>query len=369
MGNNKDGGWVLPTVIDPPDRLCVQLHIPNDLYHIMAFWGALQELCYWFNWQRDDLKQGSAAANVWKEVIQAANYQFNSDNPCPGDCDPTMIYDIRTIGCELQVKRTEGGLWEPIGDFSACGATGPAGPAGPVGPQGPPGVCDDQVGPDASGGVPDPVPAPGMTQQDAACSVAKALTAKVIDLTVEIYDQTLNAAPVALALTAVGGILMLGMGGLVIGTIALVLEGVTIESAQARKDAALAAREEIMCALLCSLPYSNGINRATLDAWALDVAAMTFLGNADVARVIQALYVKEARIVAEIAATTPETGCDDCECVGEYDVTFDFRTGLHGWTISSDEGGDKGYQDPVRGLVSRWHNESVGLGTTVLGCA
>jgi hypothetical protein len=65
-------GYTLPDVIDPPDRICVQIRIPDDTYHKAAFWGALQSLAYWFNWDRDEDHTGTQAARVWKSIIQQA---------------------------------------------------------------------------------------------------------------------------------------------------------------------------------------------------------------------------------------------------------------------------------------------------------
>lgn len=78
---SKDGGFRLPLVIDPPTR-CVSLDIPDDENHIAAFWGALQELAYWFSWERDEAHTGVQASAVWMNVIDAAHTRFLSGNPC-----------------------------------------------------------------------------------------------------------------------------------------------------------------------------------------------------------------------------------------------------------------------------------------------
>ena len=78
---SKDGGFRLPQVIDPPTR-CLSIDLPDDPEHIAAFWGALQELCYWFNWERDPDKRGVQVSSVWTRHIQAAHDRFLSTNPC-----------------------------------------------------------------------------------------------------------------------------------------------------------------------------------------------------------------------------------------------------------------------------------------------
>lgn len=79
--SKKDGGFRLPQVIDPPTR-CVSFDIPDDPDHLAAFWGALQELAYWFSWERDTDKTGLAVSSVWMRVIGAARLRFYSGNPC-----------------------------------------------------------------------------------------------------------------------------------------------------------------------------------------------------------------------------------------------------------------------------------------------
>ncbi len=83
---SKDGGFRLPLVIDPPTR-CVSFDIPDDENHIAAFWGALQELAYWFSWERDDAHTGVQVSTVWMNVIDAAHTRFLSDNPCGNEME------------------------------------------------------------------------------------------------------------------------------------------------------------------------------------------------------------------------------------------------------------------------------------------
>lgn len=79
--NKKDGGFRLPAVVNPPTR-CVSFDIPDDPNHLAAFWGTLQELAYWFSWERDENKTGLAVSQVWMNVIEEARVRFYSGNPC-----------------------------------------------------------------------------------------------------------------------------------------------------------------------------------------------------------------------------------------------------------------------------------------------
>lgn len=88
----KDGGWILPDVINP-SRVCVRMEIPNDSAHMAAFWGALWELTFWKNWQRDAQKRGIDVAKVWSDVWFEAK-RLNDDLLA---CVPSIAcaYDLR----------------------------------------------------------------------------------------------------------------------------------------------------------------------------------------------------------------------------------------------------------------------------------
>lgn len=61
----SDGkGYLLPSIINPDDSHYVCVEVPDDINHRIAFLGALSSLVKWYNWERDDLKQGAEAANL-----------------------------------------------------------------------------------------------------------------------------------------------------------------------------------------------------------------------------------------------------------------------------------------------------------------
>lgn len=68
---NPDGGWRLPDQIDGHDLVCLSIPIPDNPEHRAAFWGALNLLCDWWNWQREDYpnERAHAAAQYWLELL------------------------------------------------------------------------------------------------------------------------------------------------------------------------------------------------------------------------------------------------------------------------------------------------------------
>lgn len=83
--SGQDGGYLLPEVIDPPRvSLCIQ--IPDDPNHIIAFWGALEQLSKWWNWQRDDAHTAKEVAAVWLDVWKKARESFYAGDCATDEC-------------------------------------------------------------------------------------------------------------------------------------------------------------------------------------------------------------------------------------------------------------------------------------------
>lgn len=81
-----DKKWLVPDVIDPAERVCVQIEIPNDTKHIAAFWGALEALSKAYNWE-DSFVDGSQTAYVWRDVIADASELVKTGVNCMLDCE------------------------------------------------------------------------------------------------------------------------------------------------------------------------------------------------------------------------------------------------------------------------------------------
>ncbi len=86
MPLEKNLGYIIPTVIDPANSDCVRVAIPDDPDHRAAFWGAMQTLTQWHNWERDPTKSGKDAAAVWAGVVASAHENF-IEGLCEMDCD------------------------------------------------------------------------------------------------------------------------------------------------------------------------------------------------------------------------------------------------------------------------------------------
>jgi len=80
MTARKKATWVLPAVVDPPDSLCFQVHVPNDRQHIAAFYGAIFNLVKPYNWQDDDARTAIAVGAVWGRIFDEL---MNQQCPIP----------------------------------------------------------------------------------------------------------------------------------------------------------------------------------------------------------------------------------------------------------------------------------------------
>lgn len=102
---------VLPTVVDPP-RICTTVQVPNDIYHIGAFLGALRGLASAYNWADDPEHTAKAVALVWRDVF---------DNIVMGSCAQPGDGDMqfRQNGCVLEFS-IDCVTWNTLYDPTEC---------------------------------------------------------------------------------------------------------------------------------------------------------------------------------------------------------------------------------------------------------
>jgi len=149
----RDDGWLVPEVIDPPLRRCVTFYIPDEFNHIAAFWGAVNELCLWTNWQRTGDTAGTETAAVWREVVATAR-----QNWLAGDC--TLPLEFRVVDNTVEYRPDPNAAWQSIGVACAC----------------PPPYTSPEYNPDAP------------TFEDRACAIAVGLIVWMMDK----YNDTLD---------------------------------------------------------------------------------------------------------------------------------------------------------------------------------
>jgi len=108
--------WVLPETVDPPERVCYVVPVPNDRMHIGAFLGAIANLATYYNWRKDGADTNRAVAAVWEEIF---------DGLLQRSCALIGGDDVqfRQNGCKLEYS-VDCVHWNVLYDPTECIAAG-----------------------------------------------------------------------------------------------------------------------------------------------------------------------------------------------------------------------------------------------------
>lgn len=143
-------GYILPEVIDP-ERICVQLNIPNEMNHLLAFWGQLAALGSALTWDNDPAHTALPVSAVWRDVYQQARTRYLSGQGCNGMSEECC--DEITIRLEEQLKRFDRIISLMEGGFTIMPLNGVARPPDEAGGDCAPDYFDhntDDTEPDAA---------------------------------------------------------------------------------------------------------------------------------------------------------------------------------------------------------------------------
>jgi len=111
----KKSKWLLPTVISPPDTICVEIEIPNDDGHIRAFWGAINELAMAWNWE-ESYDAGSDVAYVWNSAIELAVEKVRTGV----NCMPYLLRMSVSDVCQVEQSTNGGASWTDAFNLKDC---------------------------------------------------------------------------------------------------------------------------------------------------------------------------------------------------------------------------------------------------------
>lgn len=100
--------WTLPATVDPP-RICLQIEIPNEFYHIAAFLGQLEQLATAWNWEWDGSYTGRDVSRVWQKIFFDVATQIINGGNCPELAIPIAESDYEMSVCE-QLRFQDGKL-------------------------------------------------------------------------------------------------------------------------------------------------------------------------------------------------------------------------------------------------------------------
>jgi len=288
LKRKHDPGYKLPEVIDPEQTCCICIPIPNDFNHKMAFLGQLDELGYWWNWEKDPLKQGREAATVWRKIVACIREDMNmSDCGCSGDRIPTN--QRYTEDGHLEVSYDNGASWENADDIDPRFNS-------PIFP-----------------------PLPGADGASKRCKGANSVVAILKDEQAKSSAILDAATGLAALITAVAGYVASTGVGIVIGVVIALMSAVLTAIINAGETTFTASFggttwDDLLCILYCEIEDDGSF---TEQGWTNVVAQANTLPNypanewlAHMIRVIGTAGLTNASLTGVAGSMS----CDGCEC-------------------------------------------------------
>jgi len=123
MRKNPPMAWDLPLVVDPPKTICFQINVPNERFHLAAFYGAMYLLTRWYAWKPDSAHTARLVAKVWMKIFDKLIGGNCTIPAVPGSAgaegDDNLIRQNPDNPCELQTS-IDGVTWCTFADLSKC---------------------------------------------------------------------------------------------------------------------------------------------------------------------------------------------------------------------------------------------------------
>jgi len=116
--------YFLPIDVNPPTKVCFQIEVPNDIYHIAAFMGQIYALARAYSWADDPAHTAKLVAAVWMDIFD--NLKRCPPPPSIGGADEGVEQLIRQNPdnpCLLETS-INGTDWCVFADLSKCAPAG-----------------------------------------------------------------------------------------------------------------------------------------------------------------------------------------------------------------------------------------------------
>lgn len=357
---NPPAKWTLPETINPPERLCITVQVPNDPFHVAAFWGAMLSLSSAYKWADDPEHKAREVALVWREIID--------DMVNAGWDNCTMPFDVRQNEenpCTLE--KTENGVdWDAFANLRLCAPelrinNGKIQWRNPV-----TGIWIDtpDQGDERDNGTYDPPYPPGSVPpgQSAECLSAENILSVYSSIFTQIRADLLVGKFATSIAAGVTGILSAFMPVAIIGTIALSLSAGAIALGESGVNDMISTEslELIRCNLYCHAESDGSFTASGYNAF-YEQLSIDFSG----AKLILLQYYFDMLGSVGLSRQGKANGiesadCSDCGCVVCCELDFTVSS-VHSAKIT-----DAPYNDTTWVSGIGWRS-GVSGGNTYLG--
>lgn len=315
----KQSGYLLPSDIDPPTRICVMFEIPDTDEYRRAVLGHIHQLGKWWNWEKSYTPTDRRAKEA-AEVFRLALYETLVIGECGGDdlCCDDILEQLK------QPVLTLADQTNSINNYST--------------------IQNNYVTNNGDVSILYPeLATPTVDTDQALCQAVRAIVDMACEYGIQWNQENgaisgavgvgfgiaaAVAAYFTLGASVILGLALAGSGG------GIYAAGTDIATAVLQDKE---AREEVACCLFGSL--QGQVPTASLFANALNGCGFDGGSNASQIAVVVAEFLKRSDIHAAFLDATNEALklakldlLDDCQCGGEWCYTFDFTENSNFWS-------------------------------------
>lgn len=98
----------IPQNVNPEEYRCITIPVPDDPTYLQVFVGVISDMTQWFNWARDEGKNGKECAQVWRDIYNEIDWSGNMSK-CGCNCVPQRFRFTADGG--YQVSNDGGVTW------------------------------------------------------------------------------------------------------------------------------------------------------------------------------------------------------------------------------------------------------------------
>jgi len=341
MAKKTKSGFIVPPEVSP-ERKCIEFWIPNDVYDRGAFWGAMFELTYSWNWQVVDGGNAQDMADMWLKIWTEA-YERSNGVTC---CNQTpILHRIDPVTGQPQVSYDNGTTWVPDPNAIPNQITllPPLVHDGSLSTK-----CDAAT--NASEHVNELIEATGTNLETAGTvfALAVAIAEAVLALFLILVSAGTLAAPVTAVATAIWAAAT--------SLFALGEEAYDTYWTTDKKDA-------ILCALFCNIGENGQFTEAQYQAFRTKVYS-TLPASPALDIVMTSINAGGAIGLSQMASygNAAEADCSSCDCGGVCGANWiDYNSVTHGHIIDFDEETGIMTVESTSNDMAFWSNDPSGM--------